>query len=306
MVHRCRLFAQALCLLIAAATTSLASAQDWTTYYTVVHAKDFELDWGKFYRMAEAKTMEVRKALRHELDVPYGKDPKQRMDLYFPTAKAANAPVLLFLHGGGFREGDRKQYGYVGEPFAKHGIITVVASYRLTTSGFTHPAQPDDTKAIVAWIHKNIARYGGDPNAIYISGHSAGAILAADVGADLAWLDALKVPRSAVRGIVPISGSYDLRGSKRFEYLPTPEAEEKASALLHVNAPAPVAIVAYGSLEERLKEPSAALVKALAAKGVEAKTLNLEGKDHATAVWELSEENSALTKAILAMIQSRS
>ena len=66
-----------------------------------------------------------------------------------------------------------------------------------------------------------------------------------------------------MRGIVPISGSYDLRGSKRSEYLPTPEAEEKASALLHVNAPAPVAIVAYGSLEERLKEPSAALVKAL-------------------------------------------
>jgi hypothetical protein len=102
---------------------------------------------------------------------------------------------------------------------------------------------------------------------------------------------------------VPISGSYDLRGSKRLEYLPTPEAEEKASALLHIGAPAPVAIVAYGSLEERLKEPSAKLANALTAKGVQAKTLNLEGKDHATAVWELSDENSTLTRAILAMIQ---
>jgi acetyl esterase/lipase len=302
---RSLIFAQAVCFLVAAGAPQLASAQDWTTYYTVVHAKDFEIDWGSFYRMAEAKTMAVRKELRHELDVPYGKDAKQRMDLYFPKAKTTNAPVLLFLHGGGFREGDRKQYGYVGEPFAKHGVITVVASYRLTTGGFKHPAQPDDTKAIVAWIHKNIARYGGDPNAIYISGHSAGAILTADVGVDLTWLDALKAPRSAVRGIVPISGSYDLRNSKRFEYLPTPEAEEKASALLHVNAPAPVAIVAYGSLEERLKEPSAALVKALAAKGVQARTLNLEGKDHATAIWELSDENSTLTKAILAMIKQQ-
>jgi acetyl esterase/lipase len=257
--------------------------------------------------MAEEKTMAVRKTLRHELDVPYRKDPKQRMDLYFPTTKTRNAPVLVFLHGGGFREGDRKQYGYVGEPFAKHGILTVVASYRLTTGGFEHPAQPDDAKAIVAWIHKNIARYGGNPDAIYISGHSAGAILTADIGVDLAWLDAAKVPRSAVRGIVPISGSYDLRGSKRFEYLPTPEAEQKASALLHIGAPAPVAIVAYGSLEERLKEPSAKLANALTAKGVQAKTLNLEGKDHATAVWELSDENSTLTRAILAMIrQTRS
>ena len=303
MVNRCRMFAQIAFFGVAAAAAQLASAQDWTTYYTVVHAKEFEIDWGKFYRMAEAKTMAVRKELRHELDVPYGKDPKQRMDLYFPTSKTSSAPVFVFLHGGGFREGDRKQYGYVAEPFARHGILTAVASYRLTTGGFKHPAQPDDAKAIVGWIYENIARYGGNPNAIYISGHSAGAILTADIGVDLSWLDQIKAPRSAVRGIAPISGSYDLRGSKRFEYLPTPEAEEKASALLHVNAPAPLAIVAYGSLEERLKAPSAALAKALTEKGVQASTLNLEGKDHATAVWELSDENSPLTKAILATIK---
>ena len=300
------MFAQALFLVVAAPTTQVASAQDWTTYYTVVHSKDFEIDWGKFYRTAEAKTMAVRKELRHELDVPYGKNPKQRMDLYFPTQKASRAPVLLFLHGGGFREGDRKQYGYVAEPFAKHGILTVVASYRLTPEGFSHPAQPDDAKAMVAWIYKNISRYGGNPEAIYIGGHSAGAILTADIGVDLAWLDQVKVPRSAVRGIVPISGSYDLRGSKRMEYLPTPATEEKASALLHVGAPAPVAIVAYGSLEERLKDPSAALVKALTAKGIQARTLNLEGKDHAGAVWELSDANAPLTKAMLAMILTQS
>jgi acetyl esterase/lipase len=306
VINRCRRSAQALVLVMAAAIAPAASAQDWTTYYTVVHRSEFEIDWGKFYRMAEEQTMAVRKELRHELDVSYGKDPKQRMDLYFPAEKSSKAPVLVFLHGGGFREGDRKQYGYVAEPFAKHGILTVVASYRLTTGGFKHPAQPDDAKAIVAWIHENIARYGGDPEAIYITGHSAGAILTADVGVDLAWLDQLKVPRSAVRGIVPISGSYDLRGSKRFEYLPTPEAEEKASALLHVNAPAPRAIVAYGSLEERLKAPSAALVKALTEKGIQATTLNLAGKDHATAVWELSDEHSTLTQAILAMIKKTS
>ena len=283
-----------------------ASAQDWTQYYTVTHAKDFEIDWGAFYRKAEERTMAVRKELRHELDVAYGKDPKQRVDLYFPVKKAERAPVLVFLHGGGFREGDRKQYGYAAEPFAQNGIITVVASYRLTTGGFKHPAQPDDAKAIVAWIYRNIERYGGDPNAIYVSGHSAGAILAADIGVDLAWLDALKIPRSVIRGIVPISGSYDLRGSKRLEYLPTPEAEEKASALLHVNSPAPVAIVAYGSLEERLKAPSAALVEAIKAKGGQARTLNLEGKDHATAIWELSDANAPLTKAILALILTKS
>ncbi|HKS56030.1 MAG TPA: alpha/beta hydrolase, partial [Steroidobacteraceae bacterium] len=198
------MFTQALLLAGALAAAPLASAQDWHTYYTVVHAKDFEIDWGKFYQTAEAKTMEVRKQLRTQLDVPYGKDPKQRLDLYFPAKQASNAPVLVFLHGGGFREGDRKQYGYVAEPFAKHGILTVVASYRLTPA-FSHPAQPDDARAIVAWIYQNIAKHGGNPNAIYVSGHSAGAILAADIGVDLAWMDQMKVPRSALRGIVPIS-----------------------------------------------------------------------------------------------------
>ncbi len=217
MRSRFLLCTQALFAVLAAAALQVASAQDWTQYYTVVHRSEFEIDWGKFYRTAEAKTMAVRKELRHELDVPYGKDPKQRMDLYFPVQTASNAPVLLFLHGGGFREGDRKQYGYVAEPFAKQGILTVVASYRLTSGGFKYPDQPEDAKALVTWIYGNIAKYGGNPNAIYVSGHSAGAILAADIGVDLAWMDQAKVPRPALRGIVPISGSYDLRNSKRKE-----------------------------------------------------------------------------------------
>jgi acetyl esterase/lipase len=289
---------------LAATGPQLASAQDWTQYYTVTHRADFEIDWGSFYKTAEAKTMAVRRELRHELDVPYGKDAKQRMDLYFPVQKASGAPVLLFLHGGGFREGDRKQYGYVAEPFAQNGILTVVASYRLTPDSH-YPDQPDDAKAIVTWIHRNIAKHGGDPNAIYVSGHSAGAILAAEIGVDLAWMDDVKVPRSALRGIVPISGSYDLRNSSRKVYLPTPQAEEKASALLHVNAPAPVALVVYGAKEDRLKEPSAKLVQAIQAKGSKARTLNLEGMDHAGAVWQLSDADSVLTRAMLDMIKAR-
>jgi len=292
-------------VMLAAAVQGVA-AQDWTQYYTVVHRGDFAIDWGKFYRTADAKTMEVRKELRNELDVAYGQDPKQRLDLYFPVHKASNAPVLLFLHGGGFREGDRKQYGYVAEPFAKQGIITVVASYRLTPA-FAHPAQPDDAKAAVAWIYRNIARRGGNPNAIYISGHSAGAILTADIGVDLSWLDGMKIPRSAVRGIVPISGPYDLAGYKELEqYIPTPAAAASASAIRHVNAPAPVAIVAYGSLESRFAATSSDLVKALAAKGAKASLLVLDGKDHAGTVWDLSDATSPLTQAMLAMIKPAS
>ena len=306
MSNRHRGCARVLFAVILADAAQGVAAQDWTQYYTVVHRADFEIDWGKFYRAAEAKTMEVRKELPNDLDVPYGKDPKQRLDLYFPAQKASNAPVLLFLHGGGFREGDRKQYGYVAEPFAKQGIITVVASYRLTPA-FAHPAQPDDAKAAVAWIYRNIAKHGGNPNAIYVSGHSAGAILTADIGVDLSWMDGMKIPRSAVRGIVPISGPYDLAGYRELhEYIPTPAAEASASAIRHVNAPAPVAIVAYGSLESRFMTTSSDLVKALEAKGTKTSLVVLEGKDHAGTVWDLSDANSPLTRSMLAMIRPAS
>jgi acetyl esterase/lipase len=304
--NRYRGWPQVLFAAVLAGGAQGATAQDWTQYYTVTHRGDFTIDWGKFYRTADAKTMEVRKELRNELDVPYGKDPKQRLDVYFPVQKASNAPVLLFLHGGGFREGDRKQYGYVAEPFAKQGIITVVASYRLTPA-FAHPAQPDDAKAAVAWIYHNIAKRGGNPNAIYISGHSAGAILTADIGVDLSWMDQMKIPRAAVRGIVPISGPYDVSSYKDLsEYVPTPAAVASASALRHVNAPAPVAIVAYGSLEARFMDTSAQLVKALEAKGAKATLLVQDGKDHAGTVWDLSDANSALTQAMIAMIKPAS
>ena len=306
MKNRYRGWAQVWFAAVLAAAAQGAAAQDWTQYYTVMHRGDFAIDWGQFYRTAEAKTMEVRKELRNELDVPYGKDAKQRLDLYFPVQKSSNAPVLLFLHGGGFREGDRKQYGYVAEPFAMQGIITVVASYRLTPQ-FAYPAQPDDAKAAVAWIYHNIAKHGGNPNAIYISGHSAGAILTADIGVDLSWMDQMKIPRTAVRGIVPISGPYDLAGYKELNaYVPTPAAEAGGSALRHVNAPAPVAIVAYGSPEARFVDTSAQLVKALEANGTKATLLVLDGKDHAGTVWELSDANSPLTKAMLAMIKPAS
>lgn len=289
-------------LLALCAAAPIASAQDASTYYTVVHAKDFAIDWKAHYRTADERTAATRKRLRHELDVAYGDDVKQKLDLYFPKTKTSNAPVFLFLHGGGFREGDRAQYGYIAEPFAARGIVVAVASYRLTVDGFSHPAQPEDAKKATAWLYHNIARYGGDPNSLYIGGHSAGSILAADLGADVAWLDNLKVPRSALRGMICISSAYDMRGSKRPEYLPTLQAEEQASALLHIRAPVPTALIVFGSGEAMLKTPSETFTKALNDKGVKAELLFLDGKDHSGTVLDLGDADSELTRAILKMI----
>ena len=274
-------------------------------YYTVMHPEDFTIDWTGFYKRNNEHTARVREQFPHYLDLAYGPDPKQVLDLYLPEGEVSDAPVFLFLHGGGFREGDKAHYGSVAEPFVNRGVITAIASYRLTGSGSHYPDQPDDVKSTVKWLFENISQYGGNPENIYVGGHSAGAILSADIGVDRAWLVEMGMPKEILKGIVPVSGPYDVRARGRpgevYTYAPTPELREQASPILHVNDPVPAALVAVGS-EEGYQESSMAFTEALKAAGVDAHYLLLEGEDHADTALSLANGNSELFKQALRMI----
>src|ERR1700716_333373 len=74
----------------------------------------------------------LRDEFRHDRDVAYGDHPKQVMDVYYPTAVATAAPVLVFLHGGGFRAGAPSFNGHQGRPYLEHGSLFVSMGYRLT------------------------------------------------------------------------------------------------------------------------------------------------------------------------------
>ena len=285
--------------------TVVTNAQDMSKYYTVMHPEDFTIDWTGFYKRNNEHTARVREQFSHHLDLAYGSDPKQVLDLYLPEGEVSNAPVFLFLHGGGFREGDKAHYGSVAEPFVNRGVITAVASYRLTGSGAHYPAQSDDAKSTVKWLFENIRQYGGNPENIYVGGHSAGAILSADIGVDRAWLAEMGMPKEILKGIVPVSGPYDLRSRGRpgevYTYAPTPELREQASPILHVNDPVPVALVAVGS-EEAYQESSMAFTEALKATGVDAHYLLMEGEDHADTALSLANGDSELFRQVITMI----
>ncbi len=306
-----RLFALATCM----PWTLSVRAQDASKYYTVQHPERFKTDWTGFYREIDAKTAAVRAQFPHYLDLSYGSHIKQRLDLYTPKEKVANAPIFLFLHGGGFREGDRAQYGFVAKPFAEQGIIVAVASYRLTDDGFIYPAQVEDVKLAVQWLHQHAGRYGGDGMRIYVGGHSSGGILAADVGVDRSWLKQRNIPPHALRGIVPVSALYDLRVTdpaaleKVFwgVYAPTLERQTQASPLLHIRDPAPRALVAVGSTEQQEFEDfvggSRDLVNQLNAAGASAKFLALQGQAHKDTALALGDSNSELSRAAIRMIK---
>ena len=109
-------------------------------------------------------------------DLPYGAAPRNCLDIY--PADAPNAPVLLFLHGGGFVGGDKRGdpifYGNVGRYFAAHGFLTILANYRLAPD-VTWPSGNEDVAAMMAWIERNAADHGGDSRRIVMIGQSAGA-----------------------------------------------------------------------------------------------------------------------------------
>jgi arylformamidase len=153
----------------------------------------------------------VQVSFRHELGIPFGPHPRQVMDVYYPTLPTTAAPVLVFVHGGGFRAGDPAFNGYHGRPYLEAGSIFVSMGYRLVPD-VRFPDTCEDVEQGLAWLHEHIAQRGGDPSRIYLSGHSAGAILAATVG--LRALPAgSNLPLDLVKGLVLISGMYDF--SKR-------------------------------------------------------------------------------------------
>jgi triacylglycerol lipase len=110
-------------------------------------------------------------------DVAYGEDPLQQLDIYQP-ARARGLPIAVYIHGAGYVGGDKKDYDNIGTYLSQHGIVVFNANYRLAPK-VTWPAESQDVGAVVAFIKKNAARYGGDPKRIVLIGSSAGANLIA-------------------------------------------------------------------------------------------------------------------------------
>src|SRR3954454_7475114 len=144
---------------------------DASRYWTVLNPAEQTADWRAFYEDADERTATTRASLPHELDIPYGNDARRMLDIYTPRG-ATDGGVFVFIHGGGFREGDRAHYGYVAESFATRGIVTVLPGYRLMPDA-TYFDAVADVRSSLAWIGANLAP------AVRIGGHSAGGILAA-------------------------------------------------------------------------------------------------------------------------------
>jgi len=140
-----------------------------------------------------------------------GEHPKQKLTVYQSTSDAGETggkPVFLFVHGGGWRSGDIDDYGFLARGLAPEGYVVVLAGYRLGADG-VFPAMLEDTAKAVAWTKANIGEHGGDPETIFISGHSAGAYNVVMLGLDRQWMGREGRDTSDIAGVIGMSGPYD-------------------------------------------------------------------------------------------------
>src|SRR6185295_10367345 len=140
------------------------------------------------------------------LGIAYGPEPRHRLDIYVPDGFARPRPVIVFFYGGNWQSGERGGYRFVAESLTRAGNVVVIPDYRLYPA-VRFPAFLDDSARAVAWVAANIGRYGGDPDALYLMGHSAGAYNAAMVALDRSYLRA--VGGAKIAGVIGIAGPYD-------------------------------------------------------------------------------------------------
>lgn len=177
------------------------------------------------------------------------------LDLYVPP-NIRDVPCLVWFHGGGMTGGDKENEKTVAvcRAMAKEGWVVAAVNYRLSPKA-KFPAYVEDSAAAVAWIIKNAAQYGGNPNQVFVAGHSAGGYLAAMVAMDEKYLAAYGVKTSQLAGVIPIAGQMMTHYTVREERgLPkTRIIADEAAPINHVREKTPPLLLLYAENDMALR-----------------------------------------------------
>lgn len=246
-------------------------------------------------------------------DLAYGPHARHRLDIYMPDESVGPRPVLLFVHGGAFVNGNlnvsAEIYSNVLHYFALHGIVGVNIEYRLAPEA-TYPAATLDVAAAVAWVRAHGANYGINPNAMFLMGHSAGATHAASYAYDRRWqppgghgLDGLIVVSGRVRADVAPDNP---NASKVKTYYPNHDAKslDDCSPVTHTNADSVRTFIAYAEFENPLLDVySLELAYRIALARRRAQPiLYLPGHNHTSIIAHINTSEDVLGSAVRAFI----
>ena len=252
------------------------------------------------------------KPYRQKVDVAYGTNELHKLDVYSPKKKVSEAPVMIYVHGGGWKKGDKSRVGAKPGYFTDKGWIFVSLNYRLLPDG-KHPANVSDIAQAIAFIHDHAAEYGGDPDKMFLMGHSAGCHLVSLVATDHRRLEEFNKSLTSIKGVIALdTQAYDIAslvdsGARMYgEVFGSDAATQKdASPQAHIakGKDIPPFVVAYSSgiggnnamARARIGNK---FVEALKNAGVEATLVDASDRSHSEInTWFGTTRDQVVTKA---------
>ncbi len=245
----------------------------------------------------------ARAELACALDVPFGPTRDETLDIF--PARTPNAPVLLFVHGGYWRMLSSKEFSLVARGPVANDVTVVVSNYSLCPKvGLAEITR--QSRAAVAWIAHNIARYNGNPARLFVAGHSAGGHQVGMLAAT-DWVGEYGLPADVIKGGMPISGLFDMTPFRHSWLQPKLQLDAdliaRQSPLFNIPDQAPPLLVTLGGDESsEFHRQSADYVAAWRARGHRATEFAQPGKNHLTAIGGFEQADSALCGALMEFI----
>lgn len=245
------------------------------------------------------RSAEARERLGGRIDVAYGDTPLQAVDV-FPAADGG-APIHIFIHGGYWRALDKSANSFVAEALVQAGATAVMLNHDLCPAVTLDDIVGQVCKAI-AWVHGNAGNLNGDPNRIFVSGHSAGAHLAMMALAHDWESDGL--PPNLIKGAVGVSGVYELapilRTSVNADVRLTDDMAARNSPTRHPPVTSAPLVVAVGQQEpEAFIDQSKDFHQACMNAGLDSQYLECPGDDHFSVLYTLANPISGLCGLVL-------
>lgn len=244
-----------------------------------------------------------------DASVVYAPDRGLSLDVYRPRGAVAKpAPTVVFFYGGNWKRGQRDQYAFVGHRLADNGILAIVADYRTyPAAGF--PAFMDDAADAVVWARKHASDYGGDPQDLFLMGHSAGGQIVGLLGTDKSYLSSRGIAPNQLAGVIGLSGPYDFVVGTEYAPIFGPRSQwHKAQTVNYVDGDEPPFLLIHGKDDKVVEtKDSIELADKLHAAGEPATLVLLPDAGHMATVGGLYDPKRApmVLPAILKFIHAQ-
>lgn len=251
------------------------------------------------------RSTNYRKTARNpRYDIAYGLSDRETLDLFLPE-DPRGAPVEMYIHGGFWRSREKSDFSYIAGPVVEAGGIAAIVDYDLCPT-VTLDEIVRQMRACLVWLYQNSAEYGGDPNRLHVTGHSAGGHLAAMLLAT-DWT-AYELPADVLKSVLPISGVFEvapvMRTSVQEAVQLTAEiAERNSPAFLPAQSKPPVAVTVGTSESEEFRRQSKAYADALVAQGLSVEHFEMPDANHFSILTDSTEAGNRLTATRLKLMR---